>query len=97
MPKAYWISAFRTISNPAAVAEYSKLARPALEAAGGRFLARGLPAKTFEGGSYQRTTLIEFESVEQAIAAYECEAYKVARRALEGSAERDIRIVEGVS
>jgi uncharacterized protein (DUF1330 family) len=97
MPKAYWISIYRTISNPAAVAEYSKLAKPALEAAGGRFLARGLPAKTFESGSYQRTTVIEFESVAQAIAAYDSEAYKVARRALEGSAERDMRIIEGFS
>jgi uncharacterized protein (DUF1330 family) len=94
MPKAYWIACYRSVSNPAAVAEYGKLA---IEAAGGRVLARGLPAKTFEGGSYERTVVIEFESVAQAIAAYESDAYKNARRALEGSAERDMRIVEGIS
>jgi uncharacterized protein (DUF1330 family) len=97
MPKAYWIVCYRSVSNPAAVAEYAKIAGPALEAAGGRLLARGLPAKTREGGISQRTVLIEFESVAQAIAAYESDAYKAALRALGNGAERDIRIVEGVS
>jgi uncharacterized protein (DUF1330 family) len=41
--------------------------------------------------------LIEFESVAQSIAAYESDAYKAALRALGSGAERDIRIVEGVS
>jgi uncharacterized protein (DUF1330 family) len=97
MPRAYWIACYRSISNPAAIAEYGKLARPAIEAAGGRVLARGLAAKTFEGGDNQRTVVIEFDSVEKAIAAYESDAYKVARHALEGGAEREIRIVEGLS
>jgi uncharacterized protein (DUF1330 family) len=97
MPKAYWIVCYRSVSNPSAVAEYAKLAGPALEAAGGRLLARGLPAKTQEAGISQRTVLIEFESVAQSIAAYESDAYKAALRALGSGAERDIRIVEGVS
>jgi uncharacterized protein (DUF1330 family) len=96
MPKAYWIACYRSISNPGAVAEYGKLAKPALEAAGGRIIVRGLPAKTFESGCQERTVVIEFESVERAIAAYESAAYKVALRALAGGAERDMRIVEGV-
>jgi uncharacterized protein (DUF1330 family) len=97
MPKAYWISCYRSISNPAALAEYGKLAGPALQAAGGRFLVRGMPAKTFESGRQERTVVIEFESVERAIAAYESDAYKAALRALDGGAERDMRIVEGAS
>jgi uncharacterized protein (DUF1330 family) len=97
MPKAYWISCYRSISNPAAVAEYAKLAGPALQAAGGRFLVRGMPAKTFESGCQERTVVIEFESVERAIAAHESAAYRAALRALDGGAERDMRIVEGAS
>jgi uncharacterized protein (DUF1330 family) len=97
MAKAYWIVCYRSVSNPVAVAEYAKLAGPALEAAGGRLLARGIPAKTYEEGISQRTVLIEFENVAQAIAAYESDAYKAALRALGSGAERDIRIVEGVS
>ena len=42
MPKAYWISAYRQIYNPDALAAYAKLAGPAITAAGGRFLARGI-------------------------------------------------------
>jgi uncharacterized protein (DUF1330 family) len=97
MPKAYWISCYRSISNPAAVAEYAKLAGPALQAAGGRFLVRGMPAKTFESGCQERTVVIEFESVERAIAAHESDGYKAALRALDGGADRDMRIVEGAS
>ena len=97
MPKAYWIACYRSVANPAAVEEYGKLARPAIEAAGGRVLARGLPKNTFESGSYERTVIIEFESVEQAIAAYQSDAYKAALHAMQGAAQRDIRIVEGVS
>jgi uncharacterized protein (DUF1330 family) len=96
MAKAYWISAYRSVSNPEALAAYAKLAGPALTAAGGRFLARGGVAKTFEAGLQQRTVLIEFDSVEQAIAAHDSEGYAAALKALAGGAERDIRIVEGV-
>ena len=71
MAKAYWVSAYRSISDPDKLAAYAKLAAPAIQAAGGRFLARGVAAKTYENGMAQRTTLIEFDSVEQAIAAHE--------------------------
>ncbi|MGH9713496.1 MAG: DUF1330 domain-containing protein [Candidatus Acidiferrales bacterium] len=97
MPKAYWIACYRSISNPAAVAEYAKLAGPAIEAGGGRFLARGVPAKSYEAGEKERTALIEFESVAQAVATYESAAYKASLRALGGRAVRDIRIIEGIS
>ena len=96
MAKAYWISAYRSISNPDALAEYAKLAGPAIQSGGGRFLARSSPAKTYEAGVNQRTVLIEFDSVEQAIATHDSEAYQKALRALGNGAERDLRIVEGV-
>jgi len=60
----------------------------------GRSLARGLPAHAFESGLVVRTTLIEFESVDAAVAAYRSPAYQAALRALDDGAERDIRIVE---
>ena len=96
MPKAYWITNYRSISNPAAVAAYLELAGPAIKAAGGRILARSAPAKTYEQGVNQRIVMIEFDSVAAAIAAYESDAYKVALRALGDAADRDLRIVEGV-
>jgi len=96
MPKAYWIAAYRSVRDPQALAAYARLALPALEAAGGRFLVRGMPARVYEGGLEERTVLIEFASVAQAIAAHETPAYQEALRALGNGADRDIRIVEGV-
>jgi uncharacterized protein (DUF1330 family) len=94
MAKAYWISWYKSVSNPAALAEYAKLAVPALDAAGGRTVVRGNSVKTFESGTPGRTVIIEFESVEKAIAAYESPAYQAARKHLEGAVDREIRIVE---
>ena len=96
MPKAYWISAYRAIHDADALAAYAKLAGPALQAAGGRFLARGMPAQTYEGGFAQRTVLIQFDSVAQAIAAHDSPGYQEALRALGNAADRDMRIIEGV-
>src|ERR1700681_2605673 len=95
MAKAFWITTYRSISNPDALAAYAKLGAPALTAAGGRFLARGIPVKTMEQGLMERTVLIEFPSVEQAVAAYNSPGYKQALAALgKNAAARDIRIVE---
>ncbi|HVL70910.1 MAG TPA: DUF1330 domain-containing protein [Beijerinckiaceae bacterium] len=95
MAKAYWITTYRSITNPDALAAYAKLAGPALTAAGGRFLVRGMPAHVYEAGLQQRTVVIEFDSVDQARAAHDGAAYQEALAALAGGAERDIRIVEG--
>jgi uncharacterized protein (DUF1330 family) len=98
MAKAYWIAFYRSIKNPDALAAYAKLAGPAIQAAGGRFLARGGAAKAYEAGLNQRVVVIEFESVEKAIAAHDGAAYQEALKALgKDAVERDMRIVEGVS
>jgi uncharacterized protein (DUF1330 family) len=96
MAKAYWVATYRSVSNPDALAAYAKLAGPAIAAAGGRFLARGMPAQVYEAGLQQRTVLIEFDSVEAARAAHDSPAYREALAALAGGADRDIRIVEGL-
>ncbi|MDB6000347.1 MAG: hypothetical protein JWP52_2046 [Rhizobacter sp.] len=97
MAKAYWVSTYRSVSDAAALAAYAKLAGPALEGAGGRFIARGVPAATYEAGLKERTVLIEFDSVEQATAAHDSPAYQAALQALGKGALRDIRIVEGTA
>ena len=48
MANAYWVATYRSISNPDALAAYAKLAGPAIQAGGGRFLARGTAAKAYE-------------------------------------------------
>jgi uncharacterized protein (DUF1330 family) len=95
MAKGYWISCYRSISNPDALAAYAKIAGPAITGHGGRFLARGVPVKTYEQGLAQRTVIIEFESVAKAIAAHDSPDYRKALDALGKSCERDLRIIEG--
>jgi uncharacterized protein (DUF1330 family) len=96
MAKAYWVSAYRSISNPEALAAYAKLAGPALAAAGGKFLVRGVPAAAYEAGIKERIVIIEFPSVAAAIAAHDGPAYQEALKVLGNAGERDMRIVEGV-
>ena len=96
MAKAYWVSCYRSITNPEALAAYAKLAGPAIAAGGGRFLARGTAAKAYEAGLLQRIVVIEFDSVAAATAAHDSPGYKAALDALGNGAERDIRIMEGV-
>ena len=93
---AYWISTYVEITDEQKVAAYAALARPALEAAGGVFLARGLPEQVYEAGQNTRTVLLRFDSVEAARAAHDSPAYKEALAALDGGAVRDLRIVPGV-
>lgn len=96
MAKGYWIVLYRSVSNAAALADYAKLSGPAIQAGGGRFLARGAPARIFEAGLNQRTVVIEFDSVEAAISTYESPAYQAALKVLGNAAERDVRFLAGL-
>lgn len=97
MAKGYFVSVYRAILDQAAFAEYAKLAGPALQSAGGKFLTRGTAVATYENGIKERVVIVEFESVEKAIAAHESPAYQAALKALNNGADREIRIVEGMS
>ncbi|RYB93561.1 DUF1330 domain-containing protein [Nocardioides oleivorans] len=92
---AYWITTYKAVHDPDKVAAYAAIAGPALTAAGGTFLVRGMPEATFEKGETTRTVVIEFPSVEAAVAAHDSEAYQEALRALDGGADRDMRVVPG--
>ncbi|WP_375474394.1 DUF1330 domain-containing protein [uncultured Jatrophihabitans sp.] len=94
---AYWISVYKEIVDEAKLAAYARLAGPALEAAGGTFLARGLPEQTYEAGEQTRTVIIAFDSVDVARNAHDSAAYGEALAALDGGARRDLRIVPGLS
>ena len=96
MKKGFWVVAYRSISDEAAVKAYAAAAGPALESLGGRVLTRSTSQlQTHEAGLQLRAILVEFESYETALAAYESPAYKKALEALGSGAERDFRIVEG--
>jgi uncharacterized protein (DUF1330 family) len=96
MPKGYWVTTYRSISDPKKLQAYAQLAPPAVQPFGGRYLARGTAAAAYEAGLKERIVISEFPSVEQANAAYNSPAYKKALEALGDGAVRDIRIVEGL-
>jgi uncharacterized protein (DUF1330 family) len=96
MAKAYWINLFRSIKDQKKVDAYRELAGPVMKAAGAKFLVRGNPSKVFEHGQMERCVVIEFESVQAAIAVHDSPGYQAALKALGDGAVRDLRIVEGV-
>jgi uncharacterized protein (DUF1330 family) len=94
MPKGYWIVSYRSVSDPAALARYGARAPGVITGRGGRILARGMPARVYEKAEAQRCVIVEFESVDQAIATYES-SYQEVLSILKGAAEREVQIVEG--
>ena len=95
MAKAYWVVSYREIKDPNKLAAYAKLSLPAIQAGGGRVLARGTAVKAYESGQLERTVLIEFDSVEHAITVHDSPAYQAALKALADGAVRDMRVVAG--
>lgn len=96
MPKAYWITSYLAIKDPAKVAAYAKLAGPATAPFGCRYLCRGEAAVAYEAGQKGRVVVAEFPSLGQAIAAHDSAAYQEALRALGDGAIRDIRLIEAL-
>ncbi|MDR3720379.1 MAG: DUF1330 domain-containing protein [Candidatus Acidoferrales bacterium] len=94
--KGYWIVLHVSPADGAVMAEYAKAARPVIEAAGGRLIIRGNPAKVCESGVNEPAVVVEFESLEKALAVYESAGYQAALKVLDNKVKRDFRIVEGV-
>jgi len=95
--KAYLVVTYRSIKDQEKWSAYEKLAVPAIQKEGGRFIVRGMPAKTYEKGMNERVVIVEFDSVQKASAAHDSAGYQEALRALGNGAERDMRLVEGVA
>lgn len=97
MKKGYWIVAYRSLADQETMTKYATLAGEALGKLGARLLVSRLSAVTaHEAGLKQMVVLVEFDSYEIALAAYESEDYKKALDVLGSKAERDFRIAEGV-
>ncbi len=92
---AYWFSS-ADVTDEAALAEYAKLARPAIEEHGGRYLARGGRHVTLEGTARERHVIIEFPSLEAAQACYVSPEYQEALAFAKKAVQRDAVIVEGL-
>ena len=95
MPKGYFLSAHRSPANPEKRNAYLALAAPAIEKSKGKILASTNIVDAHENGVAEQTVLVEFDSLEKAKTFYYGSEYQSALKALDGGADRDIRIFEG--
>ena len=95
MPKAYWIAQV-TVLDPEPYALYAAGASKAFAAYGARILARGGTTEKLEGAVRDRNVVIEFDSLQQAIACYHSLEYQAAKQHRDNAGEATIFIVEGV-
>ena len=96
MPKAYWI-AHVAVTNPDPYALYAKGATEAFAKHGARVLARGGAVEYLEGEGHPRNVVIEFDSMEAALACYHSPEYQEAKAHREGAGIANIMILEGAS
>ena len=96
MPKAYWVSVYRSIKDPDKLKAYAELAPKGTLPFGAKYLCRGLPQATYEAGQKERIVITEFPSLKHAIDAHDSPAYQAALKALGDGAVRDIRIIEAL-
>ena len=96
MNKIIQVVIYKSVSDEENLAKYAALAGPAMTAAGGRLLARGMPVAVKEAGEATRTVVIEWDSLEAAEKGYASDAYQAALTALDGGAIREFRYIEAV-
>ena len=94
--KAYWITRCH-VHNSYEYDEYIKLAGPAISNHGGTFLVRGGEQIELEGGPYERTVLVEFNSMNEAKLCYESSEYQEALKYSSNSSNRHVVLVEGIN
>ena len=95
MPKGYMVVSYMESPEDEKLNNYAPKALEAMTNAGAKFIARGMPVRTFENGIMQRTVIAEFDSTEAAEAAFTSHTYKAAF-ALLGDIKRDVRVIEGL-
>ena len=96
MGKGYIVVTYRKIKDQEKWQAYAKLAVPAVQKLGGKFLVRAMPSRVHELGMKERVVIVEFDNVHKAMTAHDSPGYQEALKALGDGAERDFRIVEGV-
>ncbi len=86
------------VADPARYEDYKPLAAASIEAAGGRYLARGGEVESLEGEAPpSRTVLLEFPTLQAAVDWYSGAAYAHARAVREGAATARMYVVDGVA
>jgi uncharacterized protein (DUF1330 family) len=94
MPKGYWVADVE-VTDPTRYAVYREFVTPYIASKGGKFLTRTGKVVVKEGTARTRTIVIEFDSFEAALAAYEDDEYTKGRALRANAGELDLVVVEG--
>ena len=94
--KGYIVCVYKSIENQEKLKEYAIKARAAVEKYKGKFLVRGGKSIIKEGKKSPRTVVIEFPSHDEANAFYQSKDYQEAHSILNGFADRQFQIIEGI-
>jgi len=96
MAKTYWIARVDLHGDPETYKKYVETAKPAFERHKAKFLARGGKTEVLEGKARARNVIIEFPSMEEALACYHSPEYTAARAIRQALSEGEFVLVEGV-
>jgi uncharacterized protein (DUF1330 family) len=95
MAKTYWIARV-DVSDPETYKKYVETGKPAFERHNAKFLARGGRTEVLEGKARARNVVIEFPSMEEALACYNSPEYTAARAIRRTVSEGEFVLVEGI-
>jgi uncharacterized protein (DUF1330 family) len=95
MPKAYIIGRV-DVRDAEAYKKYVETARPAYERNGARFVVRGGKTEVLEGTARARNVVVEFPSMEAALACYNSPEYTEARKIRQAISDGEFILVEGI-
>jgi uncharacterized protein (DUF1330 family)/ketosteroid isomerase-like protein len=84
------------VTDPAAYEEFKQRAEAAIAAHGGRYLVRGGAVEVLEGDWLPRVVVLEFDSLDAALAFYHSDEYARAREVRVRSAAANVVAVAGV-
>jgi uncharacterized protein (DUF1330 family) len=95
---AYWVARSK-VNDPEQYKKYADLAPAIIGKFGGKFLARGGKFKILEGSEkFHRFIVIEFASLERAVACHDSPEYQAAaaHRKKDGAGELELVVVESI-
>jgi uncharacterized protein (DUF1330 family) len=93
MPKAYWIARV-DVRDPETYKTYVETAKPAFARHQAKFLARGGRTEILEGKARARNVIIEFPSMDEALACYNSPEYTAARAIRQTVSDGEFVLVE---
>lgn len=95
MAKGYWLVDVE-VTDQNHYDAYAAVVRPYLASLGAKFIVRGGAMEVVEGAGRRRQVVVEFDSYEAALAAYQADEYQPMKEIRLRGSNGDLVIVEGL-